>query len=389
MNPMVLTMMKMLEGQKIGSYHLEKLLGVGGFGAVFRSSEVARDRVIKQLAIKIIPDSSDEKLEELEKARNLEHNHLIRSYSSGECTILNMEMLYLAMELAQESLENRLEKGKLSSVDVRNITQQVAQGLAFLHSQNMTHRDLKPGNILWISNQWKLSDFGLLKKINTGSYAHTSNPIGTIAYMPPEAFDGNVSPAFDMWSLGIMLVQMTAGNLPYQFNDPTQLLKQVMFCNLQIPPLPKEFEAIILGCLHKDRKQRMSAQQVLNALESNNIKLQTAKANYTKLNQLLADKNWQDADIETGKVMCKIMGREEEGLLDYDSCKNFPKDELKIIDQLWVKHSNGYYGFSVQKEIWTSAKIGGKVGKYDSDKFKKLGDEVGWRKGGNWGLARK
>ncbi|HEY9702216.1 MAG TPA: GUN4 domain-containing protein, partial [Allocoleopsis sp.] len=113
-------------------------------------------------------------------------------------------------------------------------------------------------------------------------------------------------------------------------------------------------------------------------------KLKTAKADFTKLDQLLAAKNWKDADIEMGEVMLKIMGREEQGWLTDDNCKNFPREELKIIDSLWVHHSNGYYGFSVQKDIWTSAKIGGKVGELSDEKFKKLGDEVGWRKGGNW-----
>ncbi len=120
------------------------------------------------------------------------------------------------------------------------------------------------------------------------------------------------------------------------------------------------------------------------SLSPHNIKLKTAKADFTKLDQLLAAKNWQDADIEMGNVMCKIMGRKKEGYLTEDNCKNFPREELKIIDSLWVHNSNGYYGFSVLKDIWTSAKIGGKVGEYDYNKFCKLGDEVGWRKRGNW-----
>jgi hypothetical protein len=54
------------------------------------------------------------------------------------------------------------------------------------------------------------------------------------------------------------------------------------------------------------------------------------------------------------------------------------------MDQLWLKYSDGKFGFSVQKEIWTSPQVGGKVGEYDYDKYKKLADMVGWRKGGNW-----
>jgi hypothetical protein len=80
--------------------------------------------------------------------------------------------------------------------------------------------------------------------------------------------------------------------------------------------------------------------------------------------------------------MCKIMGREKEGYLTEENCKNFPKEELKIIDQLWVKYSNGKFGFSVQKQIWINC--GGTPGVYNSDVYKKFADTVGWRKGGNW-----
>jgi serine/threonine-protein kinase len=87
--------------------------------------------------------------------------------------------------------------------------------------------------------------------------------------MPPEAFRGDISSAWDLWSLGIMLIEMTTNQLPYKFNnDIHQLMAKVMNCDLQIPSLPKEFKPIIEGCLQKDRKQRWTAQQVLNALQA-------------------------------------------------------------------------------------------------------------------------
>ncbi|MEB3193095.1 MAG: bifunctional serine/threonine-protein kinase/formylglycine-generating enzyme family protein [Snowella sp.] len=257
----------MMQGQQIGQYHLETLLGAGGFGGVFRASEVVRDQVLRQLAIKIIPGNSPQQLEELIAAANLEHEHLIRSYSAGECTILNTEMLYLAMELAESSLDRRFEQGNFQSSEIRQILTEVVSALAYLHGQKQVHRDLKPANILRAKNRWKLSDFGLVKRLDSRSYAQTSNPIGTIAYMPPEAFEGNISAAWDMWSLGIMLVQMVTNRLPYQFNEPTQLLKRVMNCELNLPSLPDEFKPIILGCLQKDRQRRWTANQVLSALQ--------------------------------------------------------------------------------------------------------------------------
>ena len=268
----------MMQGQQIGQYHLETLLGVGGFGGVFRASEVVRDQVLRQLAIKIIPGNSPQQLGELIAAANLEHDHLIRSYSAGECKILKTEMLYLAMELAESSLDRRFEQGNFQSSEIRQILTEVVSALAYLHGQRQVHRDLKPANILRAKSRWKLSDFGLVRRLDSRSYAQTSNPIGTIAYMPPEAFEGNISAAWDMWSLGIMLVQMVTNRLPYQFNEPTQLLKRVMNCELNLPTLPDEFKPIILGCLQQDRQHRWTANQVLSALYPPVIQFATPQA---------------------------------------------------------------------------------------------------------------
>ncbi|CCI34251.1 SUMF1/EgtB/PvdO family nonheme iron enzyme [Microcystis sp. T1-4] len=261
-------MMRMLEGQQIGPYRLNNFLGAGGFGGVFHASEMVRNTSVQEVAIKVIPESSDDKLIELTNARKLEHSNLIKAYSVGEFTFLNTEMLYLVMELAQGSLENHITKGGLSSSEIKNITAQVAQGLNYLHGQNKVHRDLKPGNILKVNQQYKLADFGLIRTLNNKSHTQTVHNSGTIIYMPPEAFRGDISSAWDLWSLGIMLIEMTTNQLPYKFNnDIHQLMAKVMNCELQIPSLPKEFKPIIEGCLQKDRKQRWTAQQVLNALQ--------------------------------------------------------------------------------------------------------------------------
>ncbi len=104
---------------------------------------------------------------------------------------------------------------------------------------------------------------------------------------------------------------------------------------------------------------------------------------YAKLRELLAAGQWKEADIETGNVMLKVAGRTKEGYLDLNACRNFPSLDLRTIDQLWLKYSDNKFGFSVQKEIWVAK--GGKLdGRYDYDTYVKLGDEVGWRQGGNW-----
>lgn len=104
---------------------------------------------------------------------------------------------------------------------------------------------------------------------------------------------------------------------------------------------------------------------------------------YTRLRDLLRAENWKEADSETYLVMLKAVGREERGWITEEELLNFPCTDLRTIDQLWVKYSNGHFGFSVQKEIYLS--VGGvDDGKYYEEVFEKYGDEVGWRVNESW-----
>jgi GUN4-like len=93
------------------------------------------------------------------------------------------------------------------------------------------------------------------------------------------------------------------------------------------------------------------------------------------LRDLLKAGEWKQADRETLAVMLKATGREKEGYLSSESIENFPCTDLHTIDQLWLRYSNGRFGFSVQKRIWES------VGK----NYDKFGDHVGWRRKGMFG----
>lgn len=104
---------------------------------------------------------------------------------------------------------------------------------------------------------------------------------------------------------------------------------------------------------------------------------------YRKLKKLLHSGNWQEADQETSRLMCRISNRERDGLrwLDRGEIEHFPWQDLRIINRIWVEYSNGKFGFTVQKQIWQSIKID------QEDDFaleKSLGDRVGWRVNNNW-----
>ncbi|HEY9711730.1 MAG TPA: GUN4 domain-containing protein [Oculatellaceae cyanobacterium] len=103
---------------------------------------------------------------------------------------------------------------------------------------------------------------------------------------------------------------------------------------------------------------------------------------YTPLRNLLAAGEWQKADRETETVMIMASGREQDGWLSEEDLEMFPCEDLGIIDQLWVKYSNGRFGFSTQKRIWES--IEGTNKDEDVEIWKEFGDRVGWRINNSW-----
>jgi hypothetical protein len=102
---------------------------------------------------------------------------------------------------------------------------------------------------------------------------------------------------------------------------------------------------------------------------------------YRRLRDLLKAGKWQEADQETRKRMCEVAGRTQEGWLRPEDIDHFPCEDLRTIDQLWVHFSDGKFGFSVQAK--TYRELGG-TREYDEKAWRKFGDRVGWRVGGNW-----
>jgi len=100
----------------------------------------------------------------------------------------------------------------------------------------------------------------------------------------------------------------------------------------------------------------------------------TSEQEYTKLANFLAKGKWQEADDETLRLMCRVAGREKDGWLDADCIDSFPCKELLAIDSLWMKYSNGIFGFTVQQAIWEST----------GQDWDLWGETVGWCFAGDW-----
>ncbi len=268
---------RMLESENIDAkYYLQKLLGSGSYGGVFLADEVVGDHFIRQVAVKLITPDADQQnrtkqLQELIAAVSLEHPNLVRCFVPGQCTIKGCDFLYLVMELAQGTLQQHIDKTQtLSVAEVEEIVKAIASALVYLHGERnpRVHRDLKPGNILRVGSCWKLSDFGLLRSMNSQKSERTNSQNGTHGYSPPESYEGVVAVSWDIWSLGVMIAEMLTGQFPFTGKTNEQLMAQVM----KEPPsidwskIPEPLAGIVKGCLIKDRNKRPTAVKVLDTV---------------------------------------------------------------------------------------------------------------------------
>ncbi|MCX6345162.1 MAG: serine/threonine-protein kinase [Armatimonadetes bacterium] len=267
---------QLLQGQVVdGRYHLVEMLGSGGFGAVFRAEEVVADRLLRQVAVKLIPPSPEldpeRQFQEIELSVRLSHPNILTCYSAGRCNLAGIDYLFLAMELADESLERHLSRnGRLSDSDAAELARQVASAIAYLHGSGVgiVHRDITPGNVLMVNGQWKLSDFGISRLLGSSGPVY-SRALGGPGYVPPEGYSGQVTTAWDIWSFGVLICRALTGEPPFSASSDEEMMRAVIDGQPIIPSgVGEPFISVIRGCLSKDRKSRWTAQQVLSTLGS-------------------------------------------------------------------------------------------------------------------------
>jgi len=229
-------------GTLLGRYEIEAPLGKGGMGEVFRARDT---RLGRSVAIKVSNSQFSERFEREARAISaLNHPHI--------CTLHDVGPNYLVMELVEgETLAARLKKGALAIEQVLQYGVQIADALAAAHAKEITHRDLKPGNIMLSKTAGvKVLDFGLAKMQSSAGEALTKSNVvmGTPAYMAPEQFQGEEADArSDIYSLGLVLYEMAAGKRAMQGQMPP------------LDPLPEKLAHVIERCLASDPKERWQA----------------------------------------------------------------------------------------------------------------------------------
>jgi serine/threonine protein kinase/cytochrome c-type biogenesis protein CcmH/NrfG len=270
--PKKLEKLVLMPGNKLGPYELIANIGQGSFATVWRARKV--EGINPEVAIKVLNDHNSNK-EMFQKEAQLWVNLGFHPNVMPiiEATIYNDYQVIISAYSNEGSLDSWLKRqnGRAPSekVAVELITG-ILQGLVHLHSNKVIHSDLAPKNVLLQGGIPRLIDFGL-SKILASNQSTVEGKGGTPLYMAPEVYGGETSKRSDIWSAGVILYQLLAGNLPFLSNRPEVVLRKVLMD--APPPLPntvsKPLQEIVYRALAKQREQRFaSAQAMIDALQA-------------------------------------------------------------------------------------------------------------------------
>jgi Tol biopolymer transport system component/tRNA A-37 threonylcarbamoyl transferase component Bud32 len=282
--------MALSPGAKLGPYEVREPIGAGGMGEVYRATDTRLGRTV---AIKILPEHlarDPERRERFERearaVSSLNHPHICTLHDIGRQDGVD----YIVMEYVEgETLQKRLERGRLGLSQTLQYAVQIADALDKTHRAGAVHRDLKPGNIILSKSGAKLLDFGLAKlrreepasplsqaPTADGALTGSGTILGTLQYMAPEQLEGKDTDArTDIFAFGAVLYECLTGERAFEGGSQASLISAIM--SAEPPPLaaldpmtPAGLDRIVRRCLAKNPEDRWQSARDL-ALELSSV----------------------------------------------------------------------------------------------------------------------
>jgi tetratricopeptide (TPR) repeat protein/tRNA A-37 threonylcarbamoyl transferase component Bud32 len=264
-------------GQTVSHYKILEKLGEGGMGVVYKAEDTKLKRTVavKFLSHNLLESEKDKSrfVHEAQAAAGLDHTNICTVHEINEA---DGQTFIVMAHIEGESLRDRLEAhAPLEIEHAVDIATQIARGLTRAHKKTIVHRDIKPANIrITPENEVKIVDFGLAKAASQTTLTQTGMTVGTVAYMSPEQAQGDeVDHRSDIFSLGVVLYEMLAGQLPFRGDRNAAIVYGIV--NSDPEPLesarddlPEGLIQIVTKALTKDVDQRyQSAADMVDDLE--------------------------------------------------------------------------------------------------------------------------
>ena len=243
-------------------YQFIRQIGEGGMGKVYEAYDnvLKRKVAVKRIRPELLKNDyiREQFLAEARMVAMLRHPCIVEIYT----VIETANSLYLVFEYVDgQTLETRLDiDNNLSLEQAKDIFSSVCKGLAYAHSQDIVHCDLKPGNIMIAdSGIAKVMDFGVAKKVASGAKKEAKNLAGTPAYMSPEQQQGIMSKQSDIYSLAVCLYETLCGQVPWSIEGFDVETKKIVPLSKLLPDIPPSVDALIERCLKEDPKERVQS----------------------------------------------------------------------------------------------------------------------------------
>ncbi|MEL7061900.1 MAG: serine/threonine-protein kinase, partial [Acidobacteriota bacterium] len=248
-------------------YEIQAELGRGGMGVVYRAHDPILDR---DVAIKVLTKSSlsghqaeDRFRREARLVARMDHPHIVPVHDFGDH---DDSFFFVMPYLSGRTLRQVLDDGKASLGHLLEIAAQIADALAYSHSQGVVHRDVKPANVMVLDARSgephvRVMDFGIAAAESDLRLTQPGEIVGTFVYGSPEQLsDDEVGPASDLYSLGAMLYEMIAGHVPFDGKLARIVLRVLTERPTPLSELVDEvdpsLEALVASCLEKDVAER-------------------------------------------------------------------------------------------------------------------------------------